>query len=258
MYSPVTIRILPVLLFSTILGSGKPLSAQSYDTDSSWYYSNLIQDYLEADKVALVKVGTTQIEDTSGIYTTQKVSYYPVRVFKGAAYENNEFYAWVENKEVVWQEGSVRGFFLKGSAATARGSTDKNEKTHLYWLENSGFSEKDLSFIASLADTPQLKKEIAASWSGDLPGTWIMAKIVHPPSPVKSAYGPSSEITIELEDDSELPGLVKGEHILVTVLPSHFYEPEGSLSGLREGKSYAIFIFSTGSGWGTKEVFIFE
>lgn len=250
---------LPLLLLLILLGGARQSSAQSYDADSGWYYANLIQNYLDADQVALVKVGPTQIERSNGMYTVQKVSYRPIKVFKGAEFKDNTFYAWVENKEVVWQEGSVKGFFLIKNAVEDPKTGEAFEKTNLSWLENSGFSEKDVRYIASLADTQLLKEQIAASWDSETPGAWVKAKVLKLPRSKRSgSYAPTLNIKIEFQDDNDLLGARSGKTRELTVMTAYISPPGEYLKGLKQGDVYDFFIFRTENGLETKETFIFR
>ncbi len=215
---------------------------------------NLISDYLNADYVALVKVGKTNVLDTNGMYTNQEVYYNPIKVFKGSNNNEKSFYAWLENHNVVWQAGSIRGFFLKKSAPD-----EQSAEVKWYWIENSGFNEADTSFINTLANTQNIKKQIAKYWDDEMPGAWAKAKIIMlPKSNDLDIYEPGIKCTIALEQDNDFLEAQKGKTSQLTIYPDYFSSPAECLERLKQGNSYDFFIFQTDGVWETKAEFIFR
>jgi len=210
-----------MLLAGLLLLSGLLSRAQD-NKDSTWYYANSLSDYATADLVGLVRVGETKILDTTGGYTVQEVNFEPIKFYKGKT-DQRKFRAWLENHHVVWQPGTIHGFYLlKGEKDTP--DSKGNGAELFYWLENAGFAVKDTAWLAKIADTAYLKKMVSRYILPDIGGSWAKVTLINIDQKQNEAAGPVNA-TIRMEEAVPALNLQKGSTVPVIIWPDAYRNP---------------------------------
>lgn len=223
--------------------------------DSSWYYRNHVIDFATADVVCLVKVGETRILDTIGGYTVQEVAFEPVRFYKGKT-QQRTFRAWLENHEVVWKPGTIRGYYLLNGENDSSYKADPGVVSH-YWLENAGFTPNDTSFIASLSDTVRFKQLALAAYKPDLLAAWAKVSFLEL-IPSDDAEYSDREALMQLKEAVPALKLKKGQTIKVLVQRSAYKSAAKFLEQMNKTRNWDLLLFWENGRLGLKTEFMLE